>query len=225
MPEPKNDIPLALFAECFDVDPGVGSGLRWRFRADMPTEWNTRWAEKPAGTWHIGGYWYVGLTFDGRKRTLKAHRIIYALTHGRWPAPGYEIDHQNGVEAGNGAKNLRPATHAENCQNQTISPRNTSGFPGVYAERGKWTAQIEVGRQRIRLGAFNTREEAYAAYLAAKALLHPFAPIPRGMTTNILPRDRWWAAQRILKAARRHRDTTLEVAAWEAFEPVLRRIA
>jgi hypothetical protein len=76
----------------------------------------------------------------------------------------------------------------------------------------------------IYLGSFNTREDACAAYLAVKAILHPFGPVPRGMTTNIRPRNRMWAAHTIIKVARKRKNMTLEAAAWEAFQPLLPQI-
>jgi hypothetical protein len=107
MTKPKNDIPIALLAERFVLDPTVPSGLRWRFRADMTSTWNTRHAGKPAGSLHING-WLVVLTFGGRLRYLLASRLVYALANARWPAK--EVDHIHGVEAGNGIANLRGAT-------------------------------------------------------------------------------------------------------------------
>jgi AP2 domain/HNH endonuclease len=219
--KPKTDIPLAYLRACFVIDTTVGSGLRWRYRADMSPQWNSRCAGKEAGTPTAQGYWCVSLTLHGRQHRLRAHRIIFALTHGHWPP--HELDHKNGVEAGNGIDNLRAATPSQNQHNRKINRNNTSGYSGVCWDkrRGKWEAKIKIGGRQFRLGYFDTQEEAYAAYLAAKALVHPFAPIPRGTTMNILPRSRFWAAQRVLKAARKHRDTTLEAAAWEAFEPLL----
>ena len=54
MPKPSDHdtplaIPLAVLRECFDLDPGVVSGLRRRFRADMSSQWNAKCAGKPAG--------------------------------------------------------------------------------------------------------------------------------------------------------------------------------
>ena len=41
------------------------------------------------------GYLCVVLTFDGKLRRLRAHRIIFALTYGYWP--NNDVDHANGV--------------------------------------------------------------------------------------------------------------------------------
>jgi AP2 domain len=98
------------------------------------------------------------------------------------------------------------------------NPRNTSGFPGVSWHEGdrKWQARINVGRRHIHLGYFDIREEAHAAYLAAKAILHPFAPTPRGVPLPDLHSfDRMRAAQRVIKASRRFDDRALELDAWE----------
>jgi hypothetical protein len=45
----------------------------------MPPWWNTRYAGKPAGRPDSEGYFPIKLTFDGRKRWLLAHRVVFAL--------------------------------------------------------------------------------------------------------------------------------------------------
>jgi hypothetical protein len=216
MPRPRNDIPLAYLAESFDLDPTTPSGLRWRFRAHMTPHWNAAFAGKPAGTAWGQGYLQICLTFDGRERKLKAHRVVFALSHGHWPEQ--EIDHKNGVEAGNDIDNLRSATNGQNAHNQKIYCTNTSGFPGVSWDKQKrrWLAGIMAGGRTIRFGRFNSREQAGAAYLAAKAILHPYAPLPRGMTPlYINPRVRLHAVKTIVKTARKHHDTAMQSAAWQ----------
>ena len=133
-----NDIPVAFLAECFTLDAETPSGLRWRERplehfasSGAWATWNARFAGTEAGTPDDKGYLMVRLTVAGRQRSLKAHRIVFALAHGRWPRPGYEIDHENSVEAGNGFDNLREATHGQNQHNQRLHRNNASGFPGV----------------------------------------------------------------------------------------------
>ncbi len=188
MAKPKDhDIPLAFVREALDLDPAVESGTRWkqRPRDHFPdqrawTIWNTRYAGKSAGSLKGNGCFHIGLTFDGRMRWLKTHRVVFALTHGHWPK--HEVDHIHGVEAGHGSGNLRAATRTENQHNVKISRRNTSGYLGVSwsKERGRWRAQIVAGGRGVWLGYFDTPEEAFAAYLAAKRRLHLFAPTPRG---------------------------------------------
>jgi hypothetical protein len=74
-------IPLAHLRECFALDPATESGARWRFRLDMPPWWNTRYAGKPAARPDSEDYFPIKLTFDGRKRWLLAHRVVFALVH------------------------------------------------------------------------------------------------------------------------------------------------
>ena len=126
------------------------------------------------------GYLTVGLTFNGRERRLQTHRGVFALARDRWPE--HEIDHEKGTEAGNGIANLREATCGQNHQNLKIAQRNTSGFQGVTWDksRSKWQAKVNIGDRNIHIGRFATREAASTAYLAAKAIVHPFAPVPRG---------------------------------------------
>jgi hypothetical protein len=213
------DIPVAFLRECFGLDVETETPTRrMRPRAHFPTTnawatWNAQWAGKSAAPPKDGGYLRVSLTFDGRRRRLKMHRVIFALVHGWWPE--HEIDHANGVRSENRPDNLRAATSGENAQNRKIRADNTSGFSGVIRHKGKWTPRIGIDGRRFYLGGFDTREHAYAAYLAAKAILHPFGPVPRGAPIiSIPPRIRLRAIKTIAWAARKHRDSATEWAAW-----------
>lgn len=122
---------------------------------------------KPAG-FLLKGYLCVKI---GESRFLN-HRIVFALTHGRWPAGG--VDHANLVKTDNRPCNLREATHAENMQNRAAQARNTSGFKGVswQPRRGKWYAYIRVNGKQKNLGSFDTAGDAAAAYAAASLKFH-----------------------------------------------------
>jgi hypothetical protein len=124
----------------------------------------------------------VHVTFDSRRRQIKAHRIVFALTHGHWPRD--QVDHMHGVEAGNGVGNLREATNGQNQHNQRTRQDNTSGYPNVswHKQTGKWQTQIRVAGSKHYLGLFDDPREAYAAVCDAKAKLHPFQPVQRDMT-------------------------------------------
>lgn len=108
---------------------------------------------------------YVILMF--RKRNYRAHRIGWALTHGKWPA--MDIDHINGNRADNRLANLREINDLGNQQNRT----KFSKFPGSsVSSKNTFRASIWSGGKQHRLGYFKTREEAARAYLKAKAELH-----------------------------------------------------
>lgn len=177
-----SDIPVAYVRECLSYDPETGVLRRLqRPREHFTTDrawntWNARYAGKAAGTAYGGGYLAVGLKF-GHKRNVQAHRVAHALMTGGWPE--CEIDHHDGNPSNNRWDNLRPATRGEQCQNTS---RNTGAF--WDKARGKWQAAIGLNYRSRYLGRFGTPEEAHAAYLEAKARLHPFQPTPRRHREN-----------------------------------------
>jgi hypothetical protein len=101
------------------------------------------------------------------------HRVIWLMVHGAWPAR--LIDHINGNRSDNRLANLRAATERMNCENQRAAqPHSSSGLLGVSwcSFSGKWRAQIGVDGRSVKLGRFETPEEAHAAYVKAKRELH-----------------------------------------------------
>lgn len=69
---------------------------------------------KPHIRW---GYVCYDLYKNGKKYSLKAHRIFYECVYGEIPE-GMEIDHINTDSTDNRLENLRVVTHKENCNNQ-----------------------------------------------------------------------------------------------------------
>lgn len=84
------------------------------------------------------------------------------------------VDHENNVKSDNRIKNLRLATHAQNCQNVSLKRVNTTGYLGVCKTKtGKYQAQIEASGIHYALGSsFETAEEAAIARDAAAIRLH-----------------------------------------------------
>jgi len=102
------------------------------------------------------------------------HRIAYEIFYGKIPE-GKEIDHINRIKTDNRICNLRLATHMENIRNSSIRSDNTSGNVGVSFQksRNKWEAYIILPKkQKVFLGYFDTKEEAYAARVAAEKEYH-----------------------------------------------------
>lgn len=112
------------------------------------------------------GYW-CGSICD---RKLRAHRVIWAVVYGDWPAD--LIDHKDGDVKNNKIQNLRLATNSQNQQNKKFSS-NKSGFKGVYVTGKKFTdakryqAMIQVNGSQKFLGLYPTAEEAHKAYCDA----------------------------------------------------------
>ena len=101
---------------------------------------------------------YIQLRYKG-KMSL-AHRVIWTVFK---EDPGDQfIDHIDGDRANNRLDNLRLADTCENCHNRRTSQ-------GVWQKpNGRWRAAITCRGQRINLGTFATRDEARAAYIAAR---------------------------------------------------------
>ena len=146
-------------------DPQTGK-LTWRKRPESacksPAEakrWNANYSGKEAfATVEKTGY-LVGAVL---RRRLYAHRVIWALVSGEWPAG--QIDHINGVRTDNRLANLRVVTSAGNNRNRARPTHNTSGTMGVtwQAADRRWQARLGSGRDRY-IGAFETYEEAVKA--------------------------------------------------------------
>lgn len=86
------------------------------------------------------------------------------------PPDGMVIDHINRNRLDNRKSNLRFTTRKENARNRGTMSNNTSGYTGVHYQKAsrKWRASIAVDYQRIQLGEFDTKEDAYDAYIQAR---------------------------------------------------------
>jgi hypothetical protein len=133
--------------------------------------------------WVCGnGYQIVGI--GGRQ--LYAHRVAFALYHGRWPSA---VDHVNGDPLDNRIENLREADGTQNNANAGVPVTNTSGFKGVIWAIGsggdKWCARIQFKSKTVYLGRFDNMPGAALAYDRSAALLFgPFARLNFGPEEN-----------------------------------------
>jgi len=110
---------------------------------------------KWAACWN-GWTWYASATVNNT--TLYMHRLIM-------DAPkGMKVDHKNHDGIDNRRENLRICTNSQNIQNRRGPRKNSSsGFIGVYPERGRFRARITVNGKTISVGRFDTPEEAARA--------------------------------------------------------------
>ena len=138
----------------FKYDPDTGK-LFWRDR-----DRNLSGKEAGGPDKHIGGY--IRVRVNGRLQL--AHRVIVAMTYGKWPIG--EVDHINGNRSDNRIENLRVVTRAENFRNKSRYASNKSGVTGVHwhSAAGKWCAAISIANGKTKhIGLFDTVDDAAAA--------------------------------------------------------------
>lgn len=103
------------------------------------------------------------------QRSLKSHRVAWAIFHGHWPTG--HIDHINGNRKDNRISNLRDVAQSANNRNRCVSTNNTSGDIGVSWRKDsrKWVAFITHNGKRKHLGTFASRSDAVSARKSAES--------------------------------------------------------
>lgn len=160
----ETDIPIERLRFLFSYNAMTGDLIR---NVDKPPNGK---AGDIVGTLTDGGYLKVAV--DGR--TIRIHRIAWAMQHGYWPIG--RLDHKNRIRSANWIENLRPATSSENMQNTSLRSDNISGYKGVhfYQRAQKYRAVIQVDKKLISLGSFDRIEDAIKARKEAETLYHPY---------------------------------------------------
>lgn len=146
-------------------DPDTGN-FHWAVRIGRKTR-----AGSKAGALQGAGR-YLVITYQGEH--YLAHRLAWYYMHGIWPDG--PIDHINGDKLDNRIANLRVATSSLNAQNVGHRPRKSkTTLIGAVPEDKRYRAAIWSPEEKrtVRIGLFDTPEEAHAAYMEAKRRLHP----------------------------------------------------
>lgn len=114
------------------------------------------------------------VTKNKNRKTIWLHREIMSRVLGRNLLATEEVDHIDCDGLNNRRENLRLATPEQNKFNKGKYRRNSSGFKGVswHKRQKKWTAQIQVNKNKIHIGSFDTPEEAHRAYCDAAQKYH-----------------------------------------------------
>jgi len=145
----------------------TASKLKELFNYDKTTGIFTRKVKKGnrtkiddvVGSVNSGGYLQVKI--DGKLYQL--HRLAWLYEYGKFPES--KIDHDNHNKEDNRIDNLKAKSQLENCQNMSLSKKNTSGVCGVTYRKdtNKWVAQIRANKEYKFLGIFEDKEDAIKA--------------------------------------------------------------
>lgn len=113
------------------------------------------------------------LKYSWKQENHRVHRLIWIYMNGDILSD-YEIDHRNGNRLDNRISNLRLASRTDNNRNARIRVDNTSGIKGVSwnKTKDKWGVQISVNREIIRLGFYDTLQEAETVIKEARLKYH-----------------------------------------------------
>ena len=115
---------------------------------------------------------YLIISLDGV--SYLAHRLAWFYVNGMWPER--EIDHINNIKLDNRISNLRDVDRQVNQHNKlSLLKNNRTGLTGVSwsSHAKKWRSRIKLNGIEHYLGYFETKEEAYEAYVKAKSEKHP----------------------------------------------------
>ena len=157
-------LPSERLRELLSYNPETGD-IRWRVRRN-----GSRGVGLVAGSHSKDGY----IRIEIENRSFLAHRIAWALHHGRWPAA--YLDHIDSKRDNNAIHNLREATATENRRYR--ASRNSTGFRGVSRSGKRFLASITVDGRTIRLGTYRLPEVAAEVYAqAARQYFGEFARI------------------------------------------------
>lgn len=150
-------VPVERLQELLRYEPSTGA-LYWRGCKKR----------RRAGWVRPDGYRVLKVEHEGRRVQMMAHRVAFALHHGRLPLK--EVDHKDGNRRNNRPENLREATRLQ----QVVNRRVKSKLPtGVDARGNRFVARIRTpDGERLHLGSFECPVLAHQAYRAKAAELH-----------------------------------------------------
>lgn len=126
------------------------------------------WINGPREGMKAGTNTRDGVQIRMNKQGYKAHILAWIYAYGEFPA--MDIDHKDRNWQNNRLDNLRLATKS---QNQVNTRRNNKfGYKGIQKSGNKWAAKIRIGKTKVHLGVFDTKEQAHEAFMSKSRELH-----------------------------------------------------
>lgn len=121
---------------------------------------------KLAGCIGKNGYWQITIN----KKIYKAHRLIFMMFNGYMPN---FVDHVDGNRNNNLIKNLREATHIQNCFNRKIMTNKTPVKGVVWKPHiERWEVSCWKENKKYYGGYFKDKEKAIEASIILRKLHH-----------------------------------------------------
>lgn len=116
--------------------------------------------------WYDGNYVCAHSLYNDKYTTkiVRLHRIVMDIED----REDINVDHKNLVRYDCRKINLRRATDSENGMNKNVLHLSSTGIVGVHKENNKYSAYIKKDKVNIRLGLFDTIEEAAEVRLEAE---------------------------------------------------------
>jgi hypothetical protein len=148
--------------EYLDYDPKTGV-LTWKKRPWLRAGVHQN---KPTSA-SVNGMGYKLVQFGGCK--VSAHRVAFALHHGRWPMPC--CDHIDGDKTNNRADNLRECSVSANAHNGKMHRDNATGVKGVSRHGSGYLAEVMINGAKHRKW-FRHLEDAAAWVRQTREQLH-----------------------------------------------------
>ena len=111
------------------------------------------------------GYNVVDLSINGKKRTIKVHKLMaIAFLNHQPKVDGLVVNHINHKRNDNRLVNLELITQRENANKKHI--KSSSGYVGVSWDKSisKWYACIKINNKSHNLGYYINEIDAHNAY-------------------------------------------------------------
>lgn len=153
--KPTRDYILSRLA--FDIEAGIAV---WIDATKQHAGLNGKEAGTPRMNQSGKQYWHIKI--DGRP--FKRSHLVFLVANGRWPEP--QVDHIDGNSLNDRLDNLREVTTTQNAWNHKGRTKSSDLPMGVrlVAKSGRFQARIACNKQMHHLGAYDTPEQAHAAY-------------------------------------------------------------